>query len=200
MFERLAGLCVQRLSEACLISLVEEDGDPVHIARGGTLEQITGGRPLGRREVTVVRHELTESDVVLPIVPRRTSDERSYRGRLQLHWFSDYRPTTSDVALAQIIVDRGVGAVQNARMATQLVRDRTRAANLEIALETNRDIGMAMGIVMARHLVSAEEAFHLLRRVSQLEHRKLREIANDVVLSGCLPGVPVGPNTRQLSG
>lgn len=189
MFERVASLCVRKLSEACVISLVEGDDPPVHIARGGTVADILGGQRLGRREVLAARHQVTGRDVVLPIVPPVIPDEPAYRGRLQLHWFSDYHPSTSDMALAQVVVDQAVTAIQTARMAAQLMLDRARAANLEIALESNRDIGMAMGIVMARHLVSAEEAFHLLRRVSQLEHRKLREVAAEVVLTGCLPGL-----------
>ena len=46
---------------------------------------------------------------------------------------------------------------------------------------------MAIGILMAIRRVSQEEAFDLLRVRSQRSNRKLREIADEVVLTGALP-------------
>jgi hypothetical protein len=66
-------------------------------------------------------------------------------------------------------------------------RDRERATNLEIALDSNRQIGIAIGILMARDLVTADQAFDRLRDASQRTHRKLRSIADDVVNTGQLP-------------
>jgi hypothetical protein len=63
--------------------------------------------------------------------------------------------------------------------------------NLERALASNRDIGVAMGILMARHLVTKEQAFDLLRISSQHTHRKLGEIALDVIDCGRLE-LPAG--------
>ncbi|HKC28862.1 MAG TPA: ANTAR domain-containing protein [Jatrophihabitans sp.] len=60
----------------------------------------------------------------------------------------------------------------------------TKIQNLEIALTTNRRIGMAMGIVMARYRVTEEDAFGILRTASQHRHRKLREIAEDAIYTG----------------
>ena len=59
--------------------------------------------------------------------------------------------------------------------------------NLRAALASNRRIGMAIGILMAIHRVSQQEAFDLLRVTSQRANRKLREIAEHVVLTGVLP-------------
>jgi chromosome segregation ATPase len=66
------------------------------------------------------------------------------------------------------------------------------AANLEIALQTARTIGAAVGIVMARYRVSEVGAFELLKKASQESNRKLRLVAADVVLTGDLPGPPPG--------
>lgn len=60
------------------------------------------------------------------------------------------------------------------------------AANLEIALNSNRDIGTAIGILMSTHLVTQQQAFTMLRTASQHGHRKLRDIANDVIFTGSL--------------
>jgi hypothetical protein len=65
-----------------------------------------------------------------------------------------------------------------------------RSRNLEIALRSNRQIGMAIGVLMAHHKITEEEAFTLLRVASQSLHRKLRDIASDVARTGTLPDLP----------
>jgi AmiR/NasT family two-component response regulator len=62
--------------------------------------------------------------------------------------------------------------------------------HLHIALTTSRHIGMAQGIIMARLAVSEEEAFQTLVQASQNSHRKLRDIAEDVIYTGQLPDPP----------
>ena len=57
---------------------------------------------------------------------------------------------------------------------------------LRAALESNRRIGMAMGVIMGQLQVSEEEAFDVLRRISQNTNRKLRAVAEDVVHHRCL--------------
>ena len=61
-----------------------------------------------------------------------------------------------------------------------------RAANLERALTTNRHIGMAMGVLMATHKMTRDDAFTLLRIASQNTNRKLADIAEDVIHTGVL--------------
>jgi AmiR/NasT family two-component response regulator len=57
---------------------------------------------------------------------------------------------------------------------------------LEEALVASRTIGAAIGILMAKLDVDEEKGFAILRRVSQAQNRKLREIASDLVASGNL--------------
>jgi hypothetical protein len=64
------------------------------------------------------------------------------------------------------------------------------AANLETALQSSREIGAALGILMAHRKVTQDDAFAMLRRASQNLHRKLREVAAEVVETGTLPDVP----------
>jgi ANTAR domain/PAS fold len=71
-------------------------------------------------------------------------------------------------------------------------QDALRAAHhqvemLQIALETNRDIGTAIGILMHRHKVDRETARNLLRAVSQQSNRKVRDLALRVIETGTLP-------------
>ena len=60
-------------------------------------------------------------------------------------------------------------------------------AHLKAAVDSNREIGTAIGILMAQERLTNEQAFERLRRASQDSHRKLRDIAADVVDSGSLP-------------
>ena len=63
------------------------------------------------------------------------------------------------------------------------------AANLEMALKTSREIGAAVGVLMAHRRVTHDDAFALLRVASQNLHRKLRDVASEVVETGALPEV-----------
>jgi AmiR/NasT family two-component response regulator len=52
---------------------------------------------------------------------------------------------------------------------------------LRIARNSNRRIGMAIGIVMNQRHVDDQQAFDILRRTSQNTNRKLRNVAEDVI-------------------
>ena len=73
-----------------------------------------------------------------------------------------------------------------AHLEAEEMLDRDKIANLELALQAARRIGAAMGILMATHRVSDAQAFDLLRTASQHHHRKIRDIAEDVVYTGTL--------------
>lgn len=47
-------------------------------------------------------------------------------------------------------------------------------------------IGAAIGIIMTRMKLTDDQAFELLREISQRCNRKLREIADDVLYTGAL--------------
>src|SRR4051794_38987543 len=68
----------------------------------------------------------------------------------------------------------------------QLLAARERIGHLETALASNRRIGIAIGIVMARNRVTDEAAFALLREQSQARNRKLRDLAEEVIHTGIL--------------
>ena len=62
-----------------------------------------------------------------------------------------------------------------------------RADNLQAALETRGVIDQAKGILMARHKLTAHQAFQVLARMSMKTNRKLRAVADDLVHTGELP-------------
>jgi len=69
-------------------------------------------------------------------------------------------------------------------MKTLLASDRAR--KLKRALETNREIGVAIGVLMHRHRLSRTQAFDVLRAASQDSNRTLSDIASEVVDTGTL--------------
>lgn len=87
--------------------------------------------------------------------------------------------------------DRAVGmglvlATHGSLLVTAMLA-RGRATNLVRALESNREIGVAMGILMQRHHLTREEAFAVLRVASQDSNRKLSQVATEVADTGTLP-------------
>ncbi len=80
------------------------------------------------------------------------------------------------------------GLLMNAMLADDRVR------NLERALASNRQIGVAMGVLMHQHRLTQVEAFDVLRAASQDSNRKLADIALDVIDTGTLSirGWPAG--------
>ena len=66
-------------------------------------------------------------------------------------------------------------------------RHSARADQLQEGLATNREIGAAVGILMATHKVSPQEAFDMLSTASQRLNRKLRDIATGIVRGGSSP-------------
>lgn len=81
-----------------------------------------------------------------------------------------------------------IATVLAAHTATTLIAAaaKQRAANLERALTSNRHIGMAIGILMATHKLTNDDAFALLRIASQNANRKLADVADDVIHTGVL--------------
>lgn len=68
-----------------------------------------------------------------------------------------------------------------------LAAARKKIANLEVALRTSRMIGTAIGILVERYKLSPDSAFALLVQASQHTHRKVHDIAIDLVYTGEIP-------------
>ncbi|MDP9101870.1 MAG: GAF and ANTAR domain-containing protein [Actinomycetota bacterium] len=70
--------------------------------------------------------------------------------------------------------------------------ERFRAENLQLALISREIIGQAQGILMERERITSEQAFNLLRHASQRLNMKLRDVAQELVDTGSVPGT-AGP-------
>ena len=90
----------------------------------------------------------------------------------------DYDAFTQDSLTTAILL-----ATHGALAITRVIA-RERTTSLTKAVTTNREIGMAMGVLMATHKITEDQAFDLLRIASQETHRKVRDIARTVIDTG----------------
>jgi transcriptional regulator with GAF, ATPase, and Fis domain len=84
-----------------------------------------------------------------------------------------------------------------ASVALVATEEQERANLLAAGLDTNREIGKAIGLLMATHSISADQAFDVLRRASQQMNRKLRDIAAELVLRHDDESGDAAPDPRQ---
>jgi len=84
-------------------------------------------------------------------------------------------------ALTEKSADTGAVIASFASVALMAIRAREEAATLRQGLHSNREIGKAVGLLMAAHHISGEAAFELLRTTSQELNMKLAHVAAQVV-------------------
>jgi GAF domain-containing protein len=89
--------------------------------------------------------------------------------------------------------DETVGSMlaTHAASVTRSAQLHEKVGNLQRALQTNRTIGVAIGVMMTQYKITQEQAFDLLRMASQNGHRKLLDVAQDVVDTGMIALPPL---------
>lgn len=183
VFTSLAAICATTLSDECRV-YIEEDGNATYQICHPTALLATPDQSGPSTEYH--GQHITEDTVSTPIGADTTAEHPGYRGLVVHRWHHRRRPTALDAALAQAAVDQAEALIIRQRL-TDLTQDLRRTmANLQAALDSNREIGAAMGILMATHRISQPQAFDLLRTASQCSNRKLRDVASEVVLMGML--------------
>jgi AmiR/NasT family two-component response regulator len=93
-----------------------------------------------------------------------------------LNLFSDQANGMSAASADQAIVLAAFASV-----AVSALHGKKEARTLAAGLESNREIGKAIGLLMAFHKISDAAAFDLLRKASQDMNIKLAEVAREVV-------------------
>jgi len=83
--------------------------------------------------------------------------------------------------LSTASADVGAVIASFASVALMAIRAREEAATLRQGLQSNREIGKAVGLLMSAHHVGGQEAFELLRRTSQELNMKLAQVAAQVI-------------------
>jgi ANTAR domain len=190
VFKSLTRVLVPLVCDASSVWIRSAGQQPSHISFGvaGSDGYPCSPGPQDARTATSNSADLNgallgEDTVVIPISPVIAEGQLPYRGVLTMS-FHGVRPTMTHVLVGHLLVERAISLVQR----EQLV---AKANNLYRALDSNRDIGAAMGILMARHQLTSDQAFDLLRRTSQRVHRKIVSIAADVIETGELD-LPAG--------
>lgn len=96
-----------------------------------------------------------------------------------------------DVSVATVLAPLAAGSLQ-ARIYQE------EAAELQVALSTSRQIGAAVGILMAQRGLTYDEAFDQLRKASQHLNVKLRDLAAEVQWTGALPDSASGKDSSGV--
>lgn len=104
-----------------------------------------------------------------------------------LNFFSDTPGALSGAAVDQAAVFTAFAAVTFVA-----VHEHQEARNLRLALDSNREIGKAVGLLMALHKVDDAAAFDILRKTSQDLNIKLADVAREVVGYHRGSGQPAG--------
>jgi GAF domain-containing protein len=143
-------------------------------------------------EDTVFRTGDLETDPRWPEFGRLAFERTGVRSMLAVRLYSDEPGVAAALnlyaakrdAFADASVPVAIVLATHASLALTAAGRREQIVNLEQALAASREIGIAIGVLMTRHLVTQQQAFDLLRMASQRSHRKLREIATRVVETG----------------
>jgi hypothetical protein len=194
------------------------DDTTVGVLRNGHCETVAASGEL-HGDIDAIEHRLAESPGRDVLVHGATVHSEDLRNELRWPEFSQRATALTDVLSILALPlhrDRKVFAVltfygtkahtfdaaaievgcrlaAHAGICLAAAGDREKVANLEIALLSSRTIGMAMGVLMARHRISSQRAIDLLRVVSQHTNRTIAEIAADVVETGTLTARPGQP-------
>jgi len=99
-----------------------------------------------------------------------------------------------------ITVKQLVPAIESAlARAGDIATFKQQEENLAVALKQSREISVAIGMLMERHDVTAEDAFETLRSHARKTRRKTSDVAQDF-LAGSLPLEPMAKTGRKKPG
>lgn len=134
---------------------------------------ITDGSRWPRLATLVVEQTPVRAMLAVPLL----YDDGERSGALDV--FADTAGAFTDDSVEQAAVLASFASVALAG-----ARQSERASQLEEGMATNREIGAAVGILMATHHITSAEAFDMLSKASQRLNRKLRDIASGIVSGG----------------
>lgn len=151
------------------------DGPCLHAARTGEIVRV-GVEQARQRWPEFARSAQAAGVASYLSAPLMINDE--FAGSLNLYSEEPHGFGDLDEALLRLYVTAATAALANARRYAEV---RVLAEQLGQALESREMIGQAVGVLMARRGISAEQAFADLARQSQNTNTKLRELAASVV-------------------
>ena len=198
-WQRIVDLAVEQIDgcKAAGISLIRSNGHvetPVAtddiVREVDRIQYTTGQGPCldAMRDRHAFRSGDLGQETRWPAFARAAADETGVRSMLSLRLF--VRDTTygalnlySGHLDAFTEHDESIGALfaAHAALAMSSAEDRKHAVELEAALAHSREIGIALGMVMARQHVDRGAAFEILAGASQRTNTKLRVLAERLV-------------------
>ena len=154
----------------CIYQCLDRPGD----AQGAEAERLLGegGTPLAQSYFILFAlgpRGLVDRDVIDDLVARSKLDRQA------ITELAD-RVTIDRELIAELQAD---GVVREEQV-----------AGLEAALRASRTIGAALGIIVATRKVNESTAFELLKAASQRTNRKVRTLAEYILLTGDLALLP----------
>jgi GAF domain-containing protein len=158
-------------------------GPCLHAARTGELTEIADTRT-ERRWPDYTPRAAEHGNLSSLSIPLTIDEEGQVSGALNIYarepdaFDEDTRDAATGFAPYAAIAVANMHVYESAR---------NMADNLQIALETRAVIDQAKGILMERYKLTADRAFQMLSRASMNSNRKLRDIADDLVHTGCFP-------------
>jgi hypothetical protein len=189
VFASLAAQCVPDVCDGCVIDVVEAGAD-YRIAYPPA-SGVAAGSPTAKADSTpdqVVRVRFSHCVGGSGTGCGSCGDESCcsrVEGVASFTWRCR-TPTSGDRRLVGLLIEHALRTVAWQR-SEQLARTATaKADNLDVALQSSRNIGAAIGILMSLHKISQTQAFDLLCVASQRSNRKLRDLALEVVDTGWL--------------
>ena len=163
-----------------------DHGPCLHAARTGELTEIADTRTDSRWPDYMPR-AAEHGNLSSLSVPLAIDEDEQVTGALNIYAREPHAFDENSRATAEKFVPYAAVAVAN----MQAYQDaRNLADNLQFALESRAVIDQAKGILMERHKLTADQAFQLLARVSMTTNKKVRDVADQLVLTGHLPELP----------
>lgn len=153
-----------------------DDGPCLRSLRSASQVQLTVGAEDHR---SVFDEVATEAGVTTVLSTPLIQGPGEAFGALNIYSRRDGAFAESDRRIATIIGEHAALLVQTAQA---LAAANQLNEQLRLAVASREIIGEAKGIIMERQACTRDEAFDVLRRASQRENRKLREVAEDLVV------------------
>jgi len=174
-------------------SLVQVCAPLVCDAAAATISELDGGMHAARWSARAADDRLQPESLVTDFSAPASGDHAGYHGIISLRFRCQEEAAP---LIAQLFVQRAMANVERARFAASAARHKATADHLELNRSSNREIGIAVGILMVKQKITDEQAFDLLSRVSQRSNRSLRLIALEVARTGVI-ALPQGLATIE---
>lgn len=159
-------------------------GPCLHAARSGELTEVTDTRT-DRRWPDYLQGAVEHGNLSSLSVPLRIDEDEQVTGALNIY---ARQPDAFDVGSRAVATRFGPYAAIAAGNLYAYQSARDLADNLQTALESRAVIDQAKGVLIERYKLTPDQAFQLLAQASMRANRKVRDIADDLVHTGALPG------------